>query len=158
SCQGPRHCQRCYGPGVDEHPVPQCFQATAWCFPLPPQSRSKSQTDPASEGDQHFWRFAESEIASPTPHVRSQFCYRRIDADALCPSSDLSYSMFEAIQSFRRNDALNFRTVAKTESEKLPLLRSRYRTLRLIHFEFELLRDNRFTLSITRCPARSLRT
>src|SRR5262249_39121059 len=40
-----------------------------------------------------------------------------------------------------RNDALNLRTVAETESEKLPLLRSRYRTLRLIHFEFELLRD-----------------
>src|SRR5262249_27535907 len=119
----------------------QCCQATAWGFPLPPQSRSKSQTDPASEVDQHVWRFAKSEIASPTPHVRSQFRYRLIDADALCPARDLSYSMFKAIQSFRRNDALHLRTIAKTESEKLPRLRSRYRTLRLIHFEFELLRD-----------------
>src|SRR5262249_1180145 len=119
----------------------QCFQATAWCFPLPPQSRSKSQPDPASEVDQHFRRLAESEIASPTPHVRSQFRYRLIDADALCPACDLSYSMFEAIQSFWRNDAFDLWTVAKTEAEKLPLLRLRYRTLRLIHFEFELLRD-----------------
>jgi hypothetical protein len=45
----------------------QCFQATAWCFPLPPQSRSKSQTDPASEVNQHFWRFAEAEIAFANP-------------------------------------------------------------------------------------------
>src|SRR5262245_62892649 len=62
--------------------------------------------------------------------------------------------MFKAIQSLRRNDALNLRTVAKTESEKLPLLRSRYRTLRLIHFEFELLRDeslNAFHHSLS-CP------
>jgi RNA polymerase sigma factor (sigma-70 family) len=40
----------------------QSFQATAGGFPLPPQSRSKSQTDPASEGDQHFWRFADIAI------------------------------------------------------------------------------------------------
>src|SRR5215831_15221759 len=64
-----------------------------------------------------------------------------LDADTFCPSGNFSYSVFKAIQSLRRNDALDLLTVAKTESEKLPLLRSRYRTLRLIHFEFELLRD-----------------
>src|SRR4029453_14164983 len=76
------------------------------------------------------------------------------DADALCPASDLSHSMFEAIQSIRCNDSLNPPTVAKTESEKLPLLRWRHRTLRLIHFEFELLRDeslNAFHHSLS-CP------
>jgi hypothetical protein len=62
--------------------------------------------------------------------------------------------MLEAIQSLRRNEALDLRTVAKTKSKKLPLLRSRYRTLRLIHFEFELLRDeslNAFHHSLS-CP------
>src|SRR5262252_2046514 len=119
----------------------QRCQTTARCFPLPPHCCSKSQTDPASKGDQHSWCFAESEVATPAPHIWSEFGYRLFDADTLCPSSNFSYSVLEAIQSLRRNDAPDLWTVAKTESEKLPLLRSRYRTLRLVHFEFELLRD-----------------
>src|SRR6516162_2648157 len=61
--------------------------------------------------------------------------------DTFCPLGNVSYSVLEAIQSLWRNGALDLRTVAKTESEKLPLLRSRYRTLRLIDLESELLRD-----------------
>src|SRR5713226_894390 len=38
-------------------------------------------------------------------------------------------------------DALDLWTGGKAESEKLPLLRSRHRTLRLIHLELELLRN-----------------
>src|SRR5438876_11494103 len=49
--------------------------------------------------------------------------------------------MLKPFQSFRRNRALDLRTFGKAESEKLPFLRSRYRVLRLIHLEFELLRD-----------------
>src|SRR5437667_1873457 len=49
--------------------------------------------------------------------------------------------MLKPFRSFRRNRALDLRTVGKAESEKLPFLRSRYRTLGLIHLEFELLRD-----------------
>src|SRR5437867_12377368 len=49
--------------------------------------------------------------------------------------------MLKPFQSFRRNRALDLRTFGKAESEKLPFLRSRYRALRLIHLEFELLRD-----------------
>src|SRR5215831_11185010 len=63
-----------------------------------------------------------------------------LDADTFCPSGNFSYSVLETIQSLWRNDALDLRTVAKTESEKLPLLRSRYRTLCLIDLESELLR------------------
>src|SRR5260370_19209848 len=49
--------------------------------------------------------------------------------------------MLKPFQSFGRNRALDLRTVGKAEPEKLPLLRSRHRALRLIHLEFELLRD-----------------
>src|SRR6266478_772869 len=49
--------------------------------------------------------------------------------------------MLKPFQSFGRNRALDLRTVGKAESEKLPFLRSRYRAFRLIHLEFELLRD-----------------
>ncbi len=45
----------------------QGCSAMARCFPLPPQSRSESQPDPAGEVDQHPRRFAESEIAAPAP-------------------------------------------------------------------------------------------
>src|SRR5215831_15115164 len=96
----------------------QRFQTTARCFPLPPHCCSKSQTDPASKGVQHSWRFAESEVAAPAPHIWSQFGYRLFDADTFCPSCNFSYSVLEAIQSLRRKDALNLRSIAKTESEK----------------------------------------
>src|SRR5689334_1209770 len=47
----------------------------------------------------------------------------------------------KSIQGLRRNHALDLRTCRKAEPEKLPFLRSRHRTLRLIHLELELLRD-----------------
>ena len=43
--------------------------AATWGFPLPPKSHSKSQPDPTSKLDEFLWRFAEAEIAAPTPHV-----------------------------------------------------------------------------------------
>src|SRR4029077_7123942 len=89
----------------------------------------------------HLRRFAESEIAAPTPHIRSQFLHRRLHADTLGPARDLPDSLLEPIQSFRRNDALDLRTDRKAESKKFPFLRSCHRTLRLIHLELELLRD-----------------
>src|SRR5262249_2010518 len=119
----------------------QRFQTTTRCFPLPPHGCSKSQTDPPSKVDHPLWCLAESEEATPAPHIWSQFSYRLFDADTFCPSSNVSYSMLEAIQSLWRNDAFDLWSVAKTESEKLPLLRSRYRTLRLIDLKSELLRD-----------------
>src|SRR5215472_13449496 len=84
----------------------QRFQTTARCFPLPPHCCSKSQTDAASEVDQHFWCFAESEIATPAPHIWSQFGYRLFDADTFGPfgpARNFSYSVLEAIQSLWRN-------------------------------------------------------
>src|SRR5260370_36689018 len=44
-------------------------------------------------------------------------------------------------QGLRRDCALDLWSVCKAESEELPLLRSRHRTLCLVHFELELLRD-----------------
>src|SRR5260370_16406481 len=64
--------------------------------------------------------------------------------------------MLNPFQSFGRNRALDLRTVGKAEPEKLPLLRSRHRALRLIHLEFELLRDesrNAFHHPLTRALA-----
>ena len=47
--------------------------------------------------------------------------------------------MLKPFQSFWRDNALNFWTGAKAKPEKLSLLRTRHRTLCLIHFELELL-------------------
>src|SRR5580692_716030 len=58
-----------------------------------------------------------------------------------CPSRDLPDSPLKPIHGLRRNDALDLRTGRKAEPEKLSLLRSCHRTLRLIHLELELLRD-----------------
>src|SRR5450759_4079092 len=91
--------------------------------------------------DQHLGRFAEAEIAAPAPHIRCQFLHRRLQADAFCPSRDLPDSSLKPIHGLRRNHALDLRTSRKAESQKLPLLRSCHRTLRLIYLELELLRD-----------------
>ncbi len=61
--------------------------------------------------------------------------------------------MLKPFQSFGRNRTLDLQTVGKAEPEKLPLLRSRHRALRLIHLEFELLCDesrNAFHHPLTR--------
>ena len=49
--------------------------------------------------------------------------------------------MLEPFQSFWRDHAFDLWTSAKAKPEKLPLLRSRHCTLRLIYFELELLSD-----------------
>src|SRR5271166_1066236 len=64
--------------------------------------------------------------------------------------------MLKPLQSFRRNGALDLWTSTKAEAEKLPLLRSRHRALRLIDLELELLRDesrNTFHHPLTRTLA-----
>src|ERR1039457_6475253 len=58
--------------------VKQCLPAAARCFLLPPQSGPEPQPNPASERQQHVRRFAESKIAAPTPHVRSQLLYQPV--------------------------------------------------------------------------------
>src|SRR5262249_49100012 len=101
-------------------PHPQCDQrrlTAAWCFPLPPQRSPKTQPNPTGEGFQHSWGFTEAEITSPTPHLRSQFCYRRLSADALRPSRNLSNVALEPLPSLRRNCALHLRAAREADPE-----------------------------------------
>src|SRR5215475_15169248 len=129
--------------GIARQPFrdPQCDQfraTTPRCFPLPPQSGPESQPDPASEGDEHFGRFAKAEIAAPAPHIRGQLFHCRFDADTLGPARDLPGSSLEPFQSLWRDDALDVRTDCKAEPEELPFLRSCHRALRLVYLELEL--------------------
>src|SRR5258708_8215482 len=119
----------------------ECRSPTPWCFPLAPEGSPQSQADPASESNRHLGRFAKAEIAAPAQHIPSQFFHCRLDADALGPSRDVSDSLLEPVQRFRRNRALDVRTSRKAEPEELPFLRSCHRTLRLIYLELELLCD-----------------
>src|SRR5207245_6845051 len=99
------------------------------------------QPDAASESDQHLGRFAEAEIAAPTPHIRGQLFHCRLDADAPGPARDLPDSLLEPFQRFRRDCALDVRTSREAEPEELPFLRSCHRALRLVYLELELLCD-----------------
>src|SRR6266511_629860 len=139
----------------------QCYQrrlATTWCFPLPPQSSSQPHPDPAGKVSQYLRRLTEAEIASPTPHIRGQLRYRRLDADALGPSCDLSYASLESLQSLRRNRALHLRTVREAEAEKFRASGRATALLASLTLSLSLCVMNREMLSITRFPARSLRT
>ena len=123
----------------------ECRSPTPWSFPLAPEGGPQSQPDPASEGNQFLGRFAEAKIAAPATHIRGQLFHCRLDANALGPSRDLSDSLLEPLQRFRRNRALDVRTGRKAEAEELPFLRSCHRTLCLIYLELK-----REMLSITR--------
>src|SRR5256885_15777701 len=57
--------------------------ASALGFPLPPQRRPKTQSNPASQMDQQVRRFAKSEIAAPAPHIGSENLHRLGQAPAL---------------------------------------------------------------------------
>src|SRR5208283_4951027 len=105
------------------HPqLQQRRPATAWGFPLPPQSRPQPQADPAGEVNEHFGRFAEAEIVTPAPQIRGQLFHRRLDADAFRPARDLPNSLLKPIQGLRRYDTLDLRAGAKAEPEKLSFL------------------------------------
>src|SRR5206468_10118800 len=101
----------------------------------------KAQPNPASQLNQQVRRFAESEIATPAPHIRSQSRYRRLQAHAFGLPRDFPNPFLKPLDSLRRNPAPNHGTVGETESEKLPLLRSRHRTLLVVYLELEALRD-----------------
>jgi len=49
------------------------------------------------EINQHLGGFAEAEVAAPAPHVSSQLFYRRLDTNALGPSSDFPDSSLEPL-------------------------------------------------------------
>src|SRR5260370_39731777 len=115
--------------------------AAALGFPLPPQRRPKSQSNPASQLDQQVRRFAEPEVAPPAPHVGSENLHRLGQAPALGLPRDFSNPILKALDSLRCDRPPNHRTVGDTEPEKLPLLRPRYRALLLVHLELELLHD-----------------
>ncbi len=115
--------------------------AAALRFPLPPQRSPKAQPNPASQIDQHVRRFAESEIATPAPHIRSELRHRRLQAHAFGLPCDFPNPFLKPLHSLRRNPSPNHGTVGETESEKLPLLRSRHRALLVVYLELEPLRD-----------------
>src|SRR6266571_870511 len=115
--------------------------AAALGFPLPPQRRPKSQSNPASQLDQQVRRFAEPEVAPPAPHVGSENLHRLGQTSALGLLRDFSNPFLKALDSLRRDRPPNHGTVGDTESKKLPLLRPRYRALLLVHLELKLLHD-----------------
>src|SRR5262249_22779995 len=90
---------------------------------------------------QQLWRLAESEVAAPTPHVRSQCCHRRLQAHALGLPCDFPNPLLEPLDSFRRDSTPDCRTLGKGESEKLPLLRPRHCALLLVYTELETFGD-----------------
>src|SRR5262245_36068747 len=56
-------------------------------------------------------------------------------------SRDFPNPLLKPLDGLGRNPTPNLRTIGETESEKLSLLRSRHRTLLVVHLELESLRD-----------------
>src|SRR6516164_3543588 len=140
--QGPRLLQAVFLASVGRTPIAKraarrrrgvfhCRQSAARR-----RARTRQVSDPRTRGVSQ-----KPKVAAPTPHIRGQFLHGRFDADALCTSCDLPDSPLKTNQGLWRDSSLDLWSVCKAESEELPLLRFRHRTLCLVHFEFELLRD-----------------
>ena len=115
--------------------------ATTRSFPLPPQSRlSRNRTQRVSRSALRAFRRSRNSLASPV-YTEPVPPSSSLMLTPLALTRDLPDSSLEPFQSLRRYNALDLRPGVEAESEKLPLLRSRHRTLRLIHLELELLRD-----------------
>src|ERR1039458_9398503 len=111
-------------------------------LPLLPEGASDTPSDPRVQVFEHRWGFAKTEISDPARHVPRQLVYGLLHAAPPAPQRDLSNSFFEPFQCLRRNSALRpLLAHVEAESQKLPLLRFRHRTLRLIYLEFQLVRD-----------------
>src|SRR5262249_52312092 len=77
----------------------------------------------------------------PLIGIGGQLFHCRLDANALGPSRDLSDSLLEPVQRFRRDHTLDVRTSREAEPEELPFLRSCHYALCLVDLELELLCD-----------------
>src|SRR5580704_15068363 len=111
-------------------------------LPLLPEAASDAPSDPRVQVFEHRRSFAEAEIGDPPRHVPSQLVYSLLHTTPPAPQRDLSDSFFEPFQCLRRNSTLRpFLTHIETEPQKLPVLRFRHRTFRLIYLEFQLLGD-----------------
>src|SRR5262249_2840082 len=125
-------CQ--FGPDTQ---LNQHCPSAAWSFPLPPQRHPKTQTNPASQLNQHVRRFAEAEIAAPTSHIRGQSCHCRLQAHAFSMSRDFANPLLKPLDGLRRNPTPNLRTIGETASAKLSLLRSRHLRLLVVYLQLE---------------------
>src|SRR5437660_2646167 len=119
-------------------PPDQFRKSLAACLPLSPEGTSYSPPDPRIQSPQHRGRFTEPVVAAPTPYIPGQFLHHLLHAPPPALVRDFPYPLFESVYRFRRDFALRLLPVRKAESQKLPLLRFRHRTLRLVHLELQL--------------------
>src|SRR5690242_14763850 len=89
-------------------------------FSIAAKERHEAAAEPNGEVNQHLGSFAETKIAAPASHVRSQILYRLLDTNALGSSSDFSDSSLEPVQGLRCDDSLDVWASCKAETEKLP--------------------------------------
>src|SRR6266545_124343 len=122
-------------------PPHQFRKSFAAGFPLSPERTAYAPSDPRIQVSQHRWGLTETEIASPAPQVRGQFLHHLLHAPSPALMRDFPNPLLESVYRFRRNFALQLLPARKAESQKLPLLRFRHRTLRLVHLELQLFRN-----------------
>ena len=127
-------------------------------LPLPPEGATHAPPDPRIQTSQHRRSFTEAEVASPAPYLLGQFLYHLLHAIPLGPQRDLPNPLLEPLNRLRRNLAPRLWLAREAESQKLPLRGFATALFDSFTLSFSLAVMNRFTLSITRCPARSLRT
>lgn len=85
-------------PTGDAPPVPTEVPGDGVVFSTAATEPRGVAIEPSGLTNQHLGRFAESEIASPTPHIRGKFLHRRLYPDAFRPARDIPDSLFEPIQ------------------------------------------------------------
>src|SRR5215470_3809091 len=116
----------------------QFVEAVVPVLPLPPKIRAQSSADPRFQIGEHTRGLAEAEVATPSTEVWRQLFDQLRQADPPCPACHVPDLRLEFVEGFWR-DAPLAPVIRDAEPQELALLRSRYRALRLVDLQPQLL-------------------
>jgi hypothetical protein len=113
-------------------------------LPLLPEEAAYATAYPFIQALQHAWRFAETEVATPTRQVPVQRADHLVSADPSRALSQLPDSILEASQRLGRNAPFDLYPVREGESEEFARVWPRDRALRLIDLQLQLAGEEGF--------------
>jgi hypothetical protein len=110
-------------------------------LPLLPDHRPKSASEPFLQLVEHFRCFTALEISDPSAEIFGQVMDHSDKAYAPRPACEFPNSLLEPCHRFRREAPLRLLVIREAEPKEFPFPWSSHRTLRAVHSQLELRRE-----------------
>jgi hypothetical protein len=110
-------------------------------FPLFPDHRPKSTSEPLPQFLKHAWGFASPEVADPSAEIFRYIMDHPGETYPSCPTRKFPNSLLESHDRFRRQAPLRLLVIREAESQEFPFPWSSHRALRTVHSQLELRRE-----------------